>query len=90
MNLRLPIAITLGAALCCLPSLAATPRTPPKLYTFCVGVGVPGLATPSLADQVKLLRTLGYDGVGLSLPLNDELGANLKLLDDAGLQAFMY
>lgn len=61
----------------------------PKFYAYCVEVGVKGVKARPLAEQAKLLRELGYSGMGLPLVLTDELDANLKLLDDAGLQAFM-
>jgi len=62
----------------------------PKFYAYCVEVGVKGVTPRPLAEQAKLLRELGYNGIGLALPLGDELESNLKPLDDAGLQAFMF
>lgn len=88
MNTRIILAATL---------LALTPlvfadggKTPPKFYAYCVEVGVPGVKARPLAEQAKLLREIGFDGTGLSLPLGDDLEANLKLLDDAGLKAFIF
>ncbi|MCX6907478.1 MAG: TIM barrel protein [Verrucomicrobia bacterium] len=72
------------------PALAASEKTPPKFYAYCVEVGVPKVKARPLAEQAKLLRELGYDGIGLPLPLGDDFEANLKLLDDTGLQAFMF
>ncbi|MFA6561860.1 MAG: TIM barrel protein [Verrucomicrobiia bacterium] len=88
MNTR----ILLAAALLALAPLAFADggKTPPKFYAYCVEVGVSGVKARPLAEQAKLLRELGFDGTGLSLPLGDDLEANLKLLDDAGLQAFMF
>jgi sugar phosphate isomerase/epimerase len=63
---------------------------PPKFYAYCVEMGVPGLKARPLVEQAKLLRELGFDGTGLPLPLGDMFETNLKLLDDAGLQAFMF
>ncbi|MBI5687225.1 MAG: TIM barrel protein [Verrucomicrobia bacterium] len=62
----------------------------PRFYAYCVEVGVKGVTPRPLAEQAKLLREFGYDGTGLALPLGDELESNLKLLDDASLQVFMF
>ena len=88
MNTR----IFLTAALLVLAPLtfADGGKTPPKFYAYCVEVGVPGLKARPLADQASLLHELGFDGIGLPLPLGDDLDADFKLLDDAGLQAFMF
>jgi sugar phosphate isomerase/epimerase len=59
----------------------------PKFYAFCVGMGTPGVKPISLAEQAKMLRELGYDGIGLGLDAH--LEANLKTLDDAGLQLYL-
>lgn len=72
------------------PTLPASEKTPPKFYAYCIEVGVPKVKARPLAEQAKLLRELGYDGIGLPLALTEELEANLKTLDDAGLQAFMF
>jgi sugar phosphate isomerase/epimerase len=90
MNRKLLTAVVLGAVWSGWLALPSLGKTPPKLYAFCVGVGVPGRTAPPLAQQAKLLRELGYDGLGLTLPLDDELGAELKLLDEGGLQEFMF
>ena len=87
MNTRIILTTTLLAATL---AFAAGGKTPPKFYAYCVEVGVPGLKPRPLAGQAKLLRELGYDGIGWPLPLGDDLGANLKLLDDAGLRVFMF
>ncbi|MBI5397219.1 MAG: sugar phosphate isomerase/epimerase [Verrucomicrobia bacterium] len=88
MNTR----ITLTATLLALAPLtfAGGGKTPPKFYAYCVEVGVPGLKARPLAEQAKLLHELGFDGTGLSLSLGDDLDADLKFLDDAGLQVFMF
>jgi len=88
MSTRIILAATL-LALAPL-SFADGAKTPPKFYAYCVEAGVPGLKARPLVEQVKLLHELGFDGTGLPLPLGDDLEANLKLLDDAGLQAFMF
>jgi sugar phosphate isomerase/epimerase len=65
------------------------PATPvaPKFYAYCLEAGVPGLSPRPLAEQTRLFRELGYDGTALGLDGN--LSANLKLLEDAGLQLYM-
>jgi sugar phosphate isomerase/epimerase len=83
-------AIAFLAASCLSSAFADSEKTPPKFYAYCVEMGVRGVKARPLADQARLLRELGYDGIGLPLPLGDELESNLKLLDDAGLQAFMF
>lgn len=82
-------ALLLASAVLLLPARAETIRQVPKFYAYCVEVGVPGVKPRPLAEQAKLLRDLGYDGTGLELPLDDKLEASLKVLDEAGLQAFM-
>jgi len=65
-------------------------KAPRKFYAYCIEEGVNGVRPRPLAEQAKLLRELGYDGLGLPLPLGDTLEVNLKPLDEAGLQAFMF
>jgi len=78
----------LAAALLLLAPLAFA--APPKFYAYCVEAGVPGLKARPLGEQAKLLRELGFDGMGVALPVGEEFETKLKLLDDAGLQAFMF
>lgn len=59
----------------------------PELYAYCVGVGAAGIKPLPLAGQAKLLRELGYDGIGWSLKTGD--GLDLKVLDEAGLPLLM-
>ena len=66
---------------------AESGRAPPKFYAYCVEVGAPGVKPRPLAEQARILRDLGYDGIGLGLDANIE--SNLKLLDAAGLQLYM-
>ncbi len=54
-----------------------------KLFAFCVELGVPGPRHYSFAEQAKLLRQLGYDGVGM--PIDGNFAENLRALDKAGL-----
>lgn len=62
----------------------------PKFYAYCVEVGVSGIKPHSFPEQVKMLKEAGYDGCGYAVWLGDEMERNLKILDDAGLQSFMF
>ena len=86
---RLAVAFLATALLTPLARAEAV-KPPPKFYAYCVEVGASGVKPRPLAEQAKLLRELGFDGTGLELPLDDKLESNLKVLDDAGLQAFMF
>lgn len=67
---------------------SARPAAPP-FYAYCVEIGVPGVQPAPLASQARLLRELGFDGLGCELTLDDSLAASLKTIHDAGLQLFM-
>ena len=60
---------------------------PPKLYAFCVGL--PKVTNPSIPAQARLLRKLGFDGVGYPLWLGDQLDENLRALDEAELDLYL-
>lgn len=60
------------------------PSWPPKLYGFCMEL--PAVPNPSISDQAKLLKELGFDGVGYPVWFGKEADKNLQSLDDAGLQ----
>ena len=89
MNISPLAAAALFAAALTLPPGAEAANAAPKFYAYCVGVGVPGGTPLSLPDEAKLLRALGFDGVGLELALDDKLESNLKVLDEAGLQLYL-
>lgn len=59
----------------------------PKLYAFCVDA--PAVKNPSIPEQARMLRELGFDGVAYSLWLDGSLEKNLQALDDAGLELCM-
>ena len=42
-----------------------------------------------MIDQTKLLRDLGFDGVGYELWLDDTLERTLKVIEDAGLELYL-
>lgn len=69
------------------PEAGDAPAWRPKLYAFCVGL--PQVKNPSIPQQARMLRQLGFDGVGYPLWLDDNLEANLKALDDAGLEVYL-
>jgi sugar phosphate isomerase/epimerase len=50
---------------------------------------LPAVSNPSIPEQAKLLRELGFDGVGYPLWLGEELDTNLGVLDDAGLALYL-
>ena len=59
----------------------------PKLYAFCMGM--PKEQRRTVAEQAQMLRELGFDGVGYSLWLDENLDKNLRTLDKAGLPLFL-
>ncbi|UCF14407.1 MAG: TIM barrel protein [Phycisphaerales bacterium] len=63
------------------------PAWPPKLYGFCVEL--PAVPNPSISGQAKLLKELGFDGVGYALWLGETMDINLRVLDEVGLQLYL-
>ncbi|MEI7899668.1 MAG: sugar phosphate isomerase/epimerase [bacterium] len=68
--------------------LAASTNDVPKLYAYCVQEG--DAMKRALPEEARLLRELGYDGGGYPLWLGETLDANLKVLDEAGLPAYLF
>lgn len=60
---------------------------PPPLYGFCIETH--DAQKRALPDQARMLRELGFPGVGYPLWLDDSLEKNLATLDAAGLQVFL-
>ena len=89
MNLHRAVLALLATILLTPPAGGEAPAPAPKFYAYCVEVGVPGVNPRPLAEQAKLLRELGFDGVGCELWLDDALEPNLKLIEDAGLQLYL-
>ena len=58
----------------------------PKFYAYCVEM--PKVKDPPVAEHAKLLRELGFDGVGYPLWLDEKLDRTLKTLDEAKLQPY--
>jgi len=76
---------TLGAT----PSPGAdAPQSGTKFYAYCIEMGIPGVTPRPVAEQAKILRKLGYDGIALEHDAH--LASNLKVLDDVGLQLYLY
>jgi sugar phosphate isomerase/epimerase len=69
------------------PVEAGTPA--PKVYAYCVEVGVPQIKPRSPAELAKLLRETGFDGGGYPILTGPQLDETLKANDAAGLQIFL-
>ncbi len=95
MRVHGPIAI--AAALTALgpgalhASVGIDPPTPapPKFYAYCVETGVPGVKPRPVADQARLLKGIGFDGIGLPLRCGAALDADLAALDAASCPPFL-
>jgi len=86
---------------CCLVFLAAlsaislTPKgpleaaPPPKVYAYCMELGVKGLKPHSVVEQAKILRQLGFDGGGYPVLVGKPCDDTLRALDDAGLKIYL-
>lgn len=90
-----------AAALCAvLPAAepaapAAAPAAPaapaawnPKFFAFCIDSADAKKRT--FPQQVEMVRELGFDGVGYEIWTGEAMAANLKLLDEARLQPFIF
>ena len=69
------------------PVEAAGPA--PKVYAYCVDLGVPGLAPRPVAELAKMLRAVGFDGVGYAFLTGPQLDEGLRAADEAGLQVYL-
>ena len=58
----------------------------PEFYGFCMETH--DSEKRSVPQQAKMLASLGFDGVGYPLWLNDDLQKNLQTLDDANLKIY--
>ena len=58
----------------------------PRVYAFCVEAGVPGVTPRPAPEMAKLLRELGFDGVGCSNSTDPKLDEVLHAYDEASLQ----
>lgn len=59
----------------------------PKLYGFCMEMS--DARKRSIAQQARMLRELGFDGVGYPLWLDKDLEENLRTLDAAQLEVYV-
>jgi sugar phosphate isomerase/epimerase len=59
------------------------PACKPPLYGFCVGMPFPD--GPSIPEQAKMLRELGFDGIGFALKFDQQFDDSLRSIDAAGL-----
>ena len=66
---------------------AGTPA--PKVYAYCVEVGVPNVKPRSPAEMAKLLRETGFDGGGYPILTGPQLDETLRANDAAGLQVYL-
>ena len=67
-------------------SRPATRRSGPFASFYGMDTGLQGPDVPKPADKVRLLKELGYDGIGYSFRCVDELRKMLDLLDAAGVE----
>lgn len=83
-------AIAVGVIVACNGTRAARVQAAewtPKLYGFCMEIH--DTQERTLPEQARMLRELGFDGVGYPLWLDGSLDENLKILDDAGLPVYL-
>lgn len=91
MKSPLPFGFLLAGALV-LPLLAAgadSPKAAPKLYVYCLGMGVRGTQPQRAPEQAKLLRELGFDGLSGLFLLDADLEAQLRAIDAEGVEISM-
>lgn len=61
----------------------------PKVYAYCVEMGVPGVKQRPAADMAKLLRDTGFDGGGYAILTGPRLDETLQASDAAGLKVYL-
>lgn len=71
------------------PRHVAADSAAPKVYAYCVEMGVPGIQPRPIAELTKLLRELGYDGGGHAILTGPRLDETLQASDDAGLEVHL-
>ena len=69
------------------PVQAGSPA--PKVYAYCVEMGVPGLKPRHVAELAKLLREVGFDGAGYAILTGPRLDETLRASDEAGLKVYL-
>jgi sugar phosphate isomerase/epimerase len=70
------------------PCAEAGPPTP-KVYAYCVEMGVPGLKPRSTDEQARLLRAIGFDGGGYAVLTGPRLEETLRAADENGLKVYL-
>jgi sugar phosphate isomerase/epimerase len=79
--MRWPILLS-TVALCVAVDGADQGTGAPKLFAYCIEMAAPGRSPRPMEEQARLLRDLGYTGLGCELA---QAETALRTLDDAGL-----
>ncbi len=61
----------------------------PKVYAYCVEVGVAGVKPRGATELAKMLREAGFDGAGYSILTGPRLDETLRASDAAGLKVYL-
>lgn len=85
------LGFTLAALLASAPCLnaEAAARPAPKLYVYCLGLGVPQTKPWPAPVQAKLLRELGFDGISGLFLMDADLDEQLRAIDALGVEVSM-
>lgn len=63
----------------------------PKFYPYCVEMGVSGVKSHSFPEHIQMFKEIGFDGAGcFPMWLGADMEKNLKIVDDAGMQVYMF
>ncbi len=89
--MRACCSIFLGAlsAIPLIPCRQVEAGPPPKVYAYCMELGVPGLKPHAVAEQAKILRQLGFDGAGYPVLVGQRCEETLRALDKEGLKIYL-
>ena len=66
---------------------AAAPA--PKVYAYCVELGVPGIKPRTAGELAKMLHEIGFDGAGYAILAGRGLDETLRASDEAGLKVYL-
>lgn len=61
----------------------------PKVYAYCVELGVPGIKPRSPTELARLLREVGFDGAGYAILTGPRLDETLTASDEASLKVYL-
>lgn len=78
----------LAVAAMSVPCVEAGPPAP-KVYAYCVEMGVRGLKPRSVDEQARLLREIGFDGGGYAVLTGPRLEETLRAADENGLKVYL-